>query len=232
LLGQRYNIPPDTEHPELDCYAHLIAWHSHLRALLNRPLQGDDFIFPAIASTGLLKFGEPMSRSGIEVLLGQAVDGSGVMAGRNGKFTTHCFRRGGAQHRFMWADRKWSLKAVKWWGGWSSSENVRASLLAFSLTSFTVFFLLCRSGQSCGISSTSSWLTRRDSLTSLCLTGHLQDMRVSWARKKGRLPSHTWTSRCSERSWSSKFRIFWRSHPLYALLTQVSPMAWRELCPS
>jgi hypothetical protein len=117
---------------------HLNAWHSHLHALLNRPLRGDDFIFPAITSTGLLKFGEPMSRSGIEVLLGQAVDGSGVTAGRNGKFTTHCFRRGGVQHRFMWANRKWSLKAVKWWGGWSSPENVRV-LLLLSSTHLTVF---------------------------------------------------------------------------------------------
>ncbi|KAJ6532615.1 hypothetical protein B0H19DRAFT_1383964 [Mycena capillaripes] len=25
---------------------------------------------------------------------------------------------------FLWADRKWSLKAVKWWGDWSSNENV------------------------------------------------------------------------------------------------------------
>ncbi|KZP19652.1 hypothetical protein FIBSPDRAFT_955310 [Athelia psychrophila] len=31
---------------------------------------------------------------------------------------------GGAQYRFMWAKRKWSLKAVKWWGGWSSSDDV------------------------------------------------------------------------------------------------------------
>ncbi|KAJ7764215.1 hypothetical protein B0H16DRAFT_1718156 [Mycena metata] len=46
------------------------------------------------------------------------------MQGRDGKFTTHCFRRGGAQYRFLWADRRWSLKVVKWWGGWSSNENV------------------------------------------------------------------------------------------------------------
>lgn len=66
-----------------------------------------------------------MNRSGIEALLDIVVERSGVLAERNGKFTTHCFRRGGAQYRFMWAKRKWSLKAVKWWGGWSSNENVR-----------------------------------------------------------------------------------------------------------
>lgn len=100
------------------------TWLRHLQELLGRPLIGTDFVFPAIASTGSLKFGESTSRSGFELLMDDIVEQSGVMRGRNGKFTTHCFRRGGAQYRFMWAPRKWSLKAVKWWGGWSSSENV------------------------------------------------------------------------------------------------------------
>jgi hypothetical protein len=117
-------IPPDPEHPEIDCYSHMTRWLIHLRDLMLRPLEDDDYVFPAIASTGLLKFGEHTSRSGFETLMDSIIEPSGVMNGRNGKFTTHCFRRGGAQYRFMWADRKWSLKAVKWWGGWSSSENV------------------------------------------------------------------------------------------------------------
>ena len=43
----------------------------------------------------------------------------------NIKFTTHCFRRGGAQHRFSHADPKyrWSLTMIKRWGGWSASDN-------------------------------------------------------------------------------------------------------------
>ncbi|KAJ7629321.1 hypothetical protein B0H17DRAFT_1150635 [Mycena rosella] len=95
-----------------------------MQSLLRRPIGGNDFVFPAIASTGQLKFGESTSRSAFETLLEEVVEKSDVMKGRNGKFTTHCFRRGGAQYRFLWADRKWSLKAVKWWGGWSSNENV------------------------------------------------------------------------------------------------------------
>ena len=43
------------------------------------------------------------SRSGFETLMDDIVEGSGVMQGQNGKFTTHCFRRGGAQYPFMWA---------------------------------------------------------------------------------------------------------------------------------
>ena len=102
-----------------------------MESLLQRPLRGNDFVFPAIASTGKLKFGECTSRSAFETLLEDIVERSDVMKGRNGKFTTHCFRRGGAQYRFLWADRKWSLKAVKWWGGWSSNENVSGVSLPF-----------------------------------------------------------------------------------------------------
>ncbi|KAJ7247425.1 hypothetical protein B0H12DRAFT_1072938 [Mycena haematopus] len=122
--GQKYMVQVDLAHPEIDCYTHLNNWNQHMESLLQRPLQGTDFVFPAIASTGQLKFGECTSRSGFETFLEDAVEKSGVMKGRNGKFTTHCFRRGGAQYRFLWAERKWSLKAVKWWGGWSSNENV------------------------------------------------------------------------------------------------------------
>ncbi|KAJ7149449.1 hypothetical protein C8R43DRAFT_1128452 [Mycena crocata] len=121
---QKYMVQLDLAHPEIDCYTHLNAWKTHMEGLLQRRLVGTDFVFPALASTGQIKFGECTSRSAFETLLDAVVEKSDVMRGRNGKFTTHCFRRGGAQYRFLWADRKWSLKAVKWWGGWSSNENV------------------------------------------------------------------------------------------------------------
>ncbi|KAJ7642560.1 hypothetical protein B0H17DRAFT_1216382 [Mycena rosella] len=121
---QKYKVQIDLAHPEIDCYTHLAAWKAHMQSLLRRPVGGNDFVFPAIASTGQLKFGESTSRSAFETLLEEVVEKSDVMKGRNGKFTTHCFRRGGAQYRCLWADRKWSLKAVKWWGGWSFTENV------------------------------------------------------------------------------------------------------------
>jgi hypothetical protein len=43
-----------------------------------------------------------------------------------GKFTTHCFRRGGAQYRFMFAPlgQRWTLARVRWWGGWALREKV------------------------------------------------------------------------------------------------------------
>jgi hypothetical protein len=92
---------------------------------MQRPLQKDDFLFPAIAATGKLKIGTAVGRTEIEKMLDFFSTGAGLLEGRSGKFTTHCFRRGGAQWCFMWRqDRKWSLKAVKWWGGWAPTENV------------------------------------------------------------------------------------------------------------
>ena len=41
-------------------------------------------------------------------------------------FTTHCFRRGGAQYRFMFAPvgQRWTLARIRWWGGWAQGEHV------------------------------------------------------------------------------------------------------------
>lgn len=96
-----------------------------MRVELQRELTKDDFLFPGIASTGRLKFGSPVTRADIDRMLDSFVAGAELLLTRKGKFTTHCFRRGGAQWRFMWQPgRKWSLKAVKWWGGWAPSESV------------------------------------------------------------------------------------------------------------
>jgi hypothetical protein len=166
---------------------------------LQRPLINNDYIFPAIASTNRLKFGEPTTRSGIETLLDLVTEKSGVMGERNGKFTTHCFRRGGAQYRFMWADRKWSLKAVKWWGGWSSSERV--SLPSISHRCHSLWYP--RLGRSCATSLMSSQHTRKGSATSSLLTALPIATRLSWAP---RAPQHwsAWqTSKPLEQAWSS-----------------------------
>ncbi|KAI0060282.1 hypothetical protein BV25DRAFT_1917898 [Artomyces pyxidatus] len=115
-------VPPCPEMPELDTYAHMRHWVQHLEAEMGRKLQDGDFIFPAIASTGKLKIGEYMPYSSIDKMLTDIGIASQAMRGRR-KFTTHSFRRGGAQYRFMWAPKKWALTAVKWWGGWSDRDD-------------------------------------------------------------------------------------------------------------
>jgi hypothetical protein len=130
LKAQRYMIPQQADiEPHLDCYTHTNNWLNHLESLMGHPLHDGDFLFPAIASTGKLKIGEKISHTGFKTFMTEIIECSGVLKGRNGKFTTHCFRRGGAQYRFMWAKRKWSLKVIKWWGGWSSGERVSFKVL-------------------------------------------------------------------------------------------------------
>ncbi|OWZ21909.1 hypothetical protein PHMEG_0003460 [Phytophthora megakarya] len=40
-------------------------------------------------------------------------------------FTSHTFRRAGSQYQFMFPapERRWSLRMVKWWAGWTQNES-------------------------------------------------------------------------------------------------------------
>jgi hypothetical protein len=89
--------------PYLDCYTHTVNWLSHLEILIGHPLNKDNFLFPALAATGKLKIDEKISHTGWETFMADIIKHSGVLKGQNGKFTMHCFRRGGAQYQFMWA---------------------------------------------------------------------------------------------------------------------------------
>jgi hypothetical protein len=55
----------------------------------------------------------------------------------SGSFSTHCFRRGGAQYRFMFAPvgQRWTLRTVRWWGGWAEGEHVSSFKICFFLPS-------------------------------------------------------------------------------------------------
>lgn len=39
------------------------------------------------------------------------------------RFTSHTFRRGGSQHKFMYAKKLMSLHAIKYWAGWSDKDS-------------------------------------------------------------------------------------------------------------
>ncbi|OWZ12938.1 LOW QUALITY PROTEIN: hypothetical protein PHMEG_00013824 [Phytophthora megakarya] len=75
-----------------------------------------------------IKWGAPMSDSNFTQVLNIVAEAAGISRNLLGDeiwFTSHCFRRGGAQYRFMFApeERRWSLKLVKWWAGWAPSEK-------------------------------------------------------------------------------------------------------------
>lgn len=137
--AQTYKICQEGGNPAyLDCYTHLKTWLEYLQKHTPRQILPSDPLFPAMASTGKLKIGEQMSKTGFDRLLEQVVQESDVLDGRPGKFTTHCFRRGGCQYRFMWVENPWSLKAVKWWGGWSSNDSV-GTIMRYLLDELTAY---------------------------------------------------------------------------------------------
>lgn len=60
--------------------------------------------------------------SQINALLIKITEAAGVKTeGR--QYTTHCFRRGGAQYRFFHAKRRWKFSLLQKWGGWSKGEG-------------------------------------------------------------------------------------------------------------
>ncbi|KAF9416291.1 hypothetical protein BGZ94_010256 [Podila epigama] len=121
IKGNTYHIYPTPLEPHTCCYTKLLAW----KALLEQKTQAlrpSDLIFPNISSKGVLKPMETLSHTQIQSFL-DIFTAHITRTRRGGKFTRHCFRRGGAQHRFMYAQEKWPLKAIKWWGGWSEGEK-------------------------------------------------------------------------------------------------------------
>jgi hypothetical protein len=75
--------------------------------------------------------GSEMSADTVSNLIQEFVQGAGLFGtGLNDtstySFSSHGFRRGGAQYRFMGAPvgERWTLAEIKAWGGWTG-KNVR-----------------------------------------------------------------------------------------------------------
>ncbi|KAM6491706.1 hypothetical protein JOM56_012868 [Amanita muscaria] len=107
--------------PEIDMYTHLRAWIQHLECRIGRKLQEGDYIFPYMSSNSRIHPIEPISHDKVQSLLSTFTTGAGFTK----RFKTHCFRRGGAQYRFMHAPlgKRWTLDMIQWWGGWASGEQ-------------------------------------------------------------------------------------------------------------
>ena len=103
-------------------YRHLPIWISFLEKQLGRSLRPDDYVFPVIAINGLIYPESPITHDAIQKHLTNLTS----QAGLKRSITTHSFRRGGAQHRFMFAPlgQRWSLSIIRWWGGWAPGEHV------------------------------------------------------------------------------------------------------------
>jgi hypothetical protein len=105
----------------------MMRWVKYLEEdIYGRPLEADDYIFPSIGANGIVQTGEHISHDDVQKWITEFAAGADLPRA-NGTFSTHCFRRGGSQYRFMFAPvgRRWTLRQVRWWGGWAEGEHVR-----------------------------------------------------------------------------------------------------------
>jgi hypothetical protein len=116
----------------IDMYTHLLRWIRLLERFLGHKLRLDDHVFPYIAPNGI----PHPNRGTLYEKIQACIDDFTSQAGLATRFTTHCFRRGGAQYRFIFAPTRWSLARIQWWGGWTKGESV--SGFAPELTHTTV----------------------------------------------------------------------------------------------
>ncbi|KAF8060132.1 hypothetical protein FPV67DRAFT_1423798 [Lyophyllum atratum] len=122
--------------PEIDMYSHMRRWLKLYAILLGRELEPEDQIFPHISANGTINPRQEMSYDSFSKLLTKFTKGAGL----EGHFTTHSFRRGGAQYRFIFAPPglRWSLNVCRWWGGWAKGESVD-TLMKYLLDSLQSF---------------------------------------------------------------------------------------------
>ncbi|KAG1783677.1 hypothetical protein EV702DRAFT_1190702 [Suillus placidus] len=118
LEGHNYKIYPQHQTPEICMFTHLQAWVKFFEEVLPRwPLEPDEFILVMKMLAWMCK----------EV-------------GLTARYTTHCFRRGGARYRFMFTPlgQRWSLATIRWWGAWAEGESVK-TLIWYLLDELTQY---------------------------------------------------------------------------------------------
>ncbi|KAF8519606.1 hypothetical protein BU17DRAFT_47589 [Hysterangium stoloniferum] len=134
IHGHEYQIYEQPENPNIDMHFHFLRWLKFSeRFIYHRPLEVEDYIFPAIGSNGIARIETPIPHDTIQKWLDEFVGACEINLGQ-GRLTTHCFHRGGAQYRFMYAHfgKRWSLAVIRWWGGWAEGEH-RDTLIRYLL---------------------------------------------------------------------------------------------------
>jgi len=113
-----------------------IKWVEHIH--LGRRMADGDFMFPAVSTNGVLQPGVPLAHNAVQKWITEAVQGAEI----RGTFSTHCFRRGGAQYRCMFAPagQLWTLDLIRWWGGWAEGEHVSSNIGPHVLTFLSGYY--------------------------------------------------------------------------------------------
>ncbi|KAH6886140.1 hypothetical protein BKA70DRAFT_1123277 [Coprinopsis sp. MPI-PUGE-AT-0042] len=123
LSGHVYHLYPKQHSIALDAYTAIIKWKECYEDLIGRPLEDDDVMFPRIGANATVHTKLPLTSDAVQKKLTQITSEAGLANSR--RFTTHCFRRGGAQYRYMFAPplQRWKMNRIRWWGGWAEKES-------------------------------------------------------------------------------------------------------------
>lgn len=122
--GHDYEIYPTPKTPEINMHFYVRDWLTfYEREILGRPILPEEFIFPSVASNGLVDSTRPADHA----MMLRWLNEFAAKAGLDVEFSFHCFRRGGPQYRLMHCPlgERWSLTMIRWWGGWAEGEQVR-----------------------------------------------------------------------------------------------------------
>ncbi|KIK34503.1 hypothetical protein CY34DRAFT_17678 [Suillus luteus UH-Slu-Lm8-n1] len=122
-ICHEYEVYAQPKTPEICMFTHLRAWVSFLEeVLLQRPLQPEEYIFPRVSANGVVYPSDELSYDAVMKTLTWICTEAGLIA----RYTSHCFRRGGARYWFMFAPlgEHWSLATIRWWGAWAEGESV------------------------------------------------------------------------------------------------------------
>ncbi|EPQ55141.1 hypothetical protein GLOTRDRAFT_27428, partial [Gloeophyllum trabeum ATCC 11539] len=119
--GRTYEIHAQPKTPEICMRTHLSRWLRLREKVLGRRMTEEEYVFPHISPNGLIHTSQALNHDVVQ----KTLDDFAKQAGLDKNFSTHSFRRGGAQYRFIWAPigQRWSLARVRWWGGWSEGER-------------------------------------------------------------------------------------------------------------
>jgi integrase len=101
-VGNLYNLylaPP--EEIAACPFNALNRWFDFLKSRLKRDLHSEDYIFPSQAKNGLLDTTMRIQHPAFNAILKNVVKKCKFKDGM--QYTLHCFRRGGAQHRHIYA---------------------------------------------------------------------------------------------------------------------------------
>ncbi|KAF8289552.1 hypothetical protein DL93DRAFT_2174273 [Clavulina sp. PMI_390] len=123
--GHHYNIYP-VDDASIDAFRHISNWrywYQHHLVPTAEAMRSFK-VFPQISTTSFeVHVGTDLSPSASAALIAWFTSGAGLNHSGPCQFTTHTFRRGGAQYRFMHAPNTWPLEVVRYWGGWAENES-------------------------------------------------------------------------------------------------------------